>query len=107
LDKRLYKALIDKHCGSCVNRRRGELSCIVFNEPFFLWSDGECWSKEVRVDPLEHEGVIAECFNEDTSREFRVAKPGGGSEQYDHELFPKNRMKDNRHKPKWDGFLGE
>jgi len=106
-------SLVMSFCRGCANlktKRTGKhlvgVRCDVFVDPFPLWggTDTYCWAgtQEKGYAPTQEE--IKSCYKEDVHRP--LLKPGGGDKQdRTHKLFGKERMKDNRYKPPWEGFI--
>jgi len=95
---------IVEFCGDCTHltSRVKAVRCEIFNDPFPLWGKGKCWARpHTPYTPTREE--IMDCWKEEVRRPH---KPGGGEKQdRTHKLFPKERMKDNRYKPPWTGFI--
>lgn len=87
---------IHKQCNPCQKFREGE--CLVFNNPYPLWSEGVCWARLLKknaIDPLKEDKYEGwkEVMEEDIHN--RIGLKFGKSESYDAPLFTKNRLKDN------------
>lgn len=125
------RRLILGYCLGCVRLDPVRLTCKALTSPFPLWGDGECWARQDdplaykqqlkeqlkyaktyggerhTVKAIEEQLEVAEdLIDDDIAKLFheeshpQLNKPPQG-EKKDGTLFGKERMKDNRYKPKW------
>jgi len=100
--------LVSGYCRGCTQFSHAASSprkqCRVFLEPYPLWGkDEDCWARRGDGSTPSSRDIRA------VLREEQRRGSGAGAEGQDrtHKLFGKERMKDNRWKEVWSGFLDD
>ena len=90
-------------CENC-NKFNGKTQypkCTAFLKPWPLWNTTpNCPARETDYVPSTRE--IEQCWREEVMKKI---KGGGEKQDRTHKLFGRDRMKDNRWKEPWSGFL--